>query len=68
MEGTQSDILVSEGGAIFLGQAKFDLKLEEQDVPYVMPGADDTTVALDLTGKPFVAPREPEGELREAPA
>ena len=58
IEGAQSDILVSEGGGIFLGQYKLDRTLAEQDVPYVMPGAEDKTVAMDLSKQPFVAADE----------
>ncbi|MHC4741040.1 MAG: outer membrane protein assembly factor BamB family protein [Planctomycetota bacterium] len=53
MEGAQSDILVSEGDSIYLGQAKFNLKLEPQDVPYVMPDPNDKLVAMDLEGQPY---------------
>jgi hypothetical protein len=55
MEGLLSDILVSAGDAIFLGQAKFDLALRRQPAPYVMPGPDEKAVAMDIVGKPFVA-------------
>jgi hypothetical protein len=54
MEGTNSDILVSEGDYIFLGQYKFDRKLSAQPVPYIMPGPDTKTNAMDLMKQPFV--------------
>jgi len=57
MEGTHSDILVSEGDYIYLGQVKFDRKLVRQEVPYVMPGPDDKTSAMglaELMDRPFV--------------
>jgi len=54
MEGTHSDILVSQGGYIYMGQVKFDLQLDRQQVPYVMPGPNDTTVAMNLAGQPYV--------------
>ncbi|MBC8872583.1 MAG: PQQ-binding-like beta-propeller repeat protein [Planctomycetes bacterium] len=57
MEGTFSDILVSEGGHIYLGQYKFDRALKQQEVPYVMPGPDAESVAMgltDLQDKPYV--------------
>jgi hypothetical protein len=63
MEGTHSDILVSQGDSIYLGQVKFDSKLVEQEVPYVLADPLDKTVAMDLSGQPFVAPDvEPNGE------
>jgi len=55
IEGAQSDILVGQGDYIYLGQAKFDRKLARQEVPYVMPGPDDKTVAMDLSNQPYVA-------------
>ncbi len=55
IEGAQSDILVSQGDYIYLGQAKFDRRLARQEVPYVMPGPDDKTVAMDMSNQPFVA-------------
>jgi hypothetical protein len=55
MEGTHSDILVSEGDYIYLGQLKFDRKLVRQEVPYVLTNPDDKTVAMDLLNQPFVA-------------
>jgi outer membrane protein assembly factor BamB len=58
MEGAQSDILASQGGAIYLGQVKFDAKLVEQEVPYVVPGPNDRTVGMDLADRPFVAADE----------
>ncbi len=36
MEGAFSDVLVSEGGYIHLGQYKMDLALNRKDVPYIM--------------------------------
>ncbi len=56
IEGALSDILVSEGDHLFLGQYKLDQKLVEQEVPYVMPGPDDKTVAMDLSNEPYTAP------------
>lgn len=57
MEGAASDILVSEGGHIYLGQYKFDRSLETQSVPYLLPDTGSETGAMgrtELTGKPFV--------------
>ncbi len=54
MEGTLSDILVAEGGHLYMGQYKLDAKLRAQDMPYVIPGkSDPKPKALDLTGQPF---------------
>jgi len=58
MEGARSDILVSQGGYIYLGQYKLDRTLAEQEAPYVMPPADDKTVGMDLSNQPFVVPDE----------
>lgn len=58
MEGARSDILVSQGGFIYLGQFKFDPQLRRQDAPYVLPDARHKTVAMNLTGQPFVAANE----------
>ncbi len=55
MEGAFSDILVSEGDHIFLGQYKLDRTLAQRETPYVMPGPDDKTVAMDLSKEPYVA-------------
>jgi len=66
MEGACSDILVSEGDYIYLGQYKFDRTLTEQRVPYIVPGPDDTTVAMDLAEQPFVAEdMEPEKDYED---
>jgi hypothetical protein len=46
---------VSEGGFIYLGQAKFDMALRPQEVQYVMPRPDSRTAVLNLAGKPFVS-------------
>ena len=37
IEGTQSDILVSQNDAIYLGQYKFDKRLVQQETPYLKP-------------------------------
>ncbi len=56
MEGSHSDILVSEGGSIFMGQYQLDASLAGQEVPYVIPGKGDEKVkGMDLAGKPFVS-------------
>jgi hypothetical protein len=38
MEGSLSQLLVSEGDHLYLGQYKLNMQLEEQEVPYVEPG------------------------------
>ncbi len=61
MEGTHSDILVSEGDYIFLGQVKFDRKLVEQKAPYTLPDPAEKLVAMDLSNEPYtVADAEPD--------
>jgi outer membrane protein assembly factor BamB len=63
MEGARSDILVSQDDFIYLGQTKFDRELKQQDVPYIVPDADDKTVAMDLSNQPYVGPdEEPESD------
>jgi len=57
IEGAQSDILVSEGDYIYLGQFKLDRALRQQEVPYLMPGAKEMAGAMgreELMDKPFV--------------
>ena len=57
MEGAFSDILVSEGGNIYLGQYKLDLSLQEQEVPYILPDPDKKATAMgrtELMSAPFV--------------
>jgi hypothetical protein len=57
MEGAFSDILVSEGGFIFLGQYQLDLALQPQEVPYILPDPNRKPTALgrtDLMDAPFV--------------
>jgi len=55
IEGTKSDILVSEGDYIYLGQYKLDRKLNIQDTPYVMRDPDNPVVAMDISDKGFTA-------------
>jgi outer membrane protein assembly factor BamB len=63
MEGANSDILVSEGGHLFMGQYKFDKELNRLDTPYIIPGKDDPKPkALDLTDQPFVDNSVPKTE------
>ena len=50
IEGARSDILVAQGGHIYLGQYKFDRTLAEQDAPYVMPDPDNKVVAMNISG------------------
>jgi len=57
MEGARSDVLVSEGDFIYLGQYKLDRSLVVQDVPYLLRDPRDKTGAMGLTelmDKPFV--------------
>lgn len=57
MEGAFSDILVSEGGHIYLGQYKLDLSLREQEVPYILPEPGKKSGAMgraELMDAPYV--------------
>ncbi|NQT14373.1 MAG: PQQ-binding-like beta-propeller repeat protein [Planctomycetes bacterium] len=63
MEGALSDILVSQGDSIYLGQVRFDRALVQQEVPYILADANDKTVPMDLSNQPFVAPdAEPDND------
>jgi outer membrane protein assembly factor BamB len=53
MEGALSDVLVSEGDYIYLGQYKLDRKLVQQKVPYIMPDPSKKMVGMDLMDQPF---------------
>ncbi|MEE8450577.1 MAG: PQQ-binding-like beta-propeller repeat protein [Thermoguttaceae bacterium] len=48
MEGAFSDILVSEGGSIYLGQYKLDGALKQQDVPYALLDPQKSSPAMTL--------------------
>jgi outer membrane protein assembly factor BamB len=68
MEGANSDILVSQGDYIFLGQYKFNRSLVAQPVPYIMPGPGTKTNAmdaLDLMEQPFVENMEKQDEYEK---
>ena len=57
MEGAFSDVLVSEGGYIYLGQYKLDLALNRQDVPYIMREKQEASPVIpieDLKGKDYI--------------
>ncbi|MCP4257195.1 MAG: PQQ-binding-like beta-propeller repeat protein [Planctomycetes bacterium] len=61
MEGANSDILVSEGDFIYLGQYKFDRSLKVQETPYVLADPDKKTNAMgldELMNKSFVQSME----------
>ncbi len=58
IEGTQSDLLVSQNDAIYLGQYKFDKRLVRQETPYLKPAI---PVIPDEVLKESLKPgREPE--------
>ena len=57
MEGAFSDVLVSEGDYLYMGQYKFDRSLKQQDVPYALidPKKKSDAMGMDeLMGKPYV--------------
>lgn len=57
MEGARSDILVSEGDFIYIGQYKLDRSLAKQETPYVLADPENKTDAMglaELMDKPFV--------------
>jgi outer membrane protein assembly factor BamB len=43
IEGTQSDLLVSQDGSIYLGQFRFDKRLVRQEVPYLKPAPQEVS-------------------------
>ncbi len=61
IEGAFSDVLVSEGGFIYMGQHKLDLALKEQDVPYALLDPKNKSKAMgmeELMDKPYVQKME----------
>ena len=54
IQGTRSDLLVAEGGFVYLNQMKFAPDLKQQRTRYI-PREDDRTTGLDIAGKPYVA-------------
>lgn len=61
IEGARSDILVSEGDYIYIGQYKLDRSLTKQETPYVMADPDNGTDAMglaELMNRPFVQSME----------
>jgi len=66
MEGAFSDVLVSEGGYLYMGQYKFDRSLKPQDVPYSLlkdGGHPDAMSMEDLMGKPYA--QNPQTQKRD---
>ena len=55
IEGARSDVLVAEGGHIYLGQMKLTPDLKRQPTPYVPHRDSDTAAGMDVTKKPYVA-------------
>jgi len=56
MEGAFSDVLVSEGGYLYMGQYKFDRSLKSQPVPYALlkPGENKGAMGMEeLLDKPY---------------
>ena len=55
IEGSRSDVLVSEGDAIYLGQYKLNRSLAEEMVPYALPDPKDKPAGMDLAGEPYIS-------------
>ena len=56
MEGAFSDVLVSEGDYLYMGQYKFDRSLKQQDVPYALIDPKKKSAAMgmeELLDKPY---------------
>ena len=54
IEGAKSDILVSDGRDLYIGQVRLDRELNVKDVPYV-DHTDDTTEDMDLQDAPYLS-------------
>ena len=53
VEGARSDLLVSDGTAIYMGPLKLDKSLARLPTPYIVP-AEGKTLGSDLTAAPYV--------------
>jgi len=56
VEGTRSDLLVAEGGYLYLGQIKLDANLVKQPAPFVHTEEDQSIVGMDISKEPYVYP------------
>ena len=65
IEGALSDVLVSEGDYIYMGQYKLDRELVQQKAPYVMPDPDNEVVAMDLMNQPFTEGMESQAKYEK---
>ncbi|MHC4119418.1 MAG: outer membrane protein assembly factor BamB family protein, partial [Planctomycetota bacterium] len=65
MEGALSDVLVSEGDYIYMGQYKLDRTLARQKVPYIMSDPDNKVVGMDLMDKPFTEGMESQAKYEK---
>jgi len=55
MEGTHSDILVSEGDSIFMGTMQFDFRLKTKPTPIIMD-VEKKAVGLDISKAEYTSP------------
>ena len=66
MEGGLSDVLVSDGDHIYLGQYQLDRELVEQEAPYGMHDPEKKVAAMDTLNEPYVAADlEPERDYED---
>lgn len=65
MEGALSDILVSQGDSLYLGQYKLDHALVAQKVPYIMADPEHVVVGMDLMDQPFAQSVESQPEYEK---
>ena len=56
IDGMNSDILVTDGEYLYLGQIKLDAHLVRQPTPFVHVDQNDKTVGMDIAKKPYVYP------------
>ena len=65
MEGALSDILVSQGDHIYLGQYKLNRALVQQEAPYVMADPGKEVVGMDLMDQPFTQSMESQAKFEK---
>ena len=53
IEGAHSDILVGQGGSVFLSQMEFDLALAYREAQYLMPDPETEIIAMNIKDSGF---------------
>jgi len=65
MEGAFSDVLVSQGDYIYLGQYKLNHALVQQTAPYMMADPNNEVAGMDLMGQPFTQSMESQAKFEQ---